>query len=187
MVYRELLLNTCPLVVHFRSAFWFETGSKPQPAILVANKQIHDEAAAVLYGENTWFSAAGIGVFQFGEVVRGHSSIYDMPPGPLDMYLPRIKRFVLFADGPPNWFRDGVVARGDVASMLRRLGIQRDGLTHFAVTTFESQMCDDIADANGDWLTKADDREMQSMFTWYKDSNPQRSQWLVLRDKIRTT
>ena len=45
LIYRELLLCTYPLIMFFRSAFWFEISSRAYPAILQTNRQIHDEAA----------------------------------------------------------------------------------------------------------------------------------------------
>lgn len=185
MIYRELLLSTHPLIVHFRYAYWFETGTRPYPSILLANKQIHDEAAAVLYGENTWFSTMGMGIFQFGEVQRAHHETYEIPAGPLDMYLSWIKRFVLFPDGPPNWLRDGVLPKGDVASMLRRMGIPRDTLKEFSVGVIGDQMANEIADANEDWLEDKDDEEMQKKFAWYRNGNAKPAFWLSLKDEER--
>ncbi|KAL5440917.1 hypothetical protein PMIN06_009527 [Paraphaeosphaeria minitans] len=86
--------------------------------ILGTNKQIHDEAAAILYRENTWFSAAPFKFFYWAdELYEPDSSTYVVEPGPINTYLPWIKHFVLFPEGPPDWIRDKIVKPGDVDLM----------------------------------------------------------------------
>ncbi|KAF2472846.1 uncharacterized protein BDR25DRAFT_11861 [Lindgomyces ingoldianus] len=183
MIYRELLLCTYPLIMFFRSAFWFENSTRAYPAILQSNRQIHDEAAAVLYGENTWFSVAPLLVFpSWGDAARGRRGTYDLPASTSEMYISRIRRFVLFPDGPPNWMRDGVVARGDVRTMLRRMGFDHENLTHFVVGCLTPKMCDEVASANEDWLEEVDDEDMKRRYAWYKYGDPKPSHWLVLKE-----
>lgn len=182
MVYRELLLGVYPFMMHLRIAFWYEDGKRPYPAILQTNKRTHDEAAAVLYGENTWFSSAGNAFFPWADEYRqGHRGTYDIPPGPSSSYMPWITRFVLFYDGPPAWVRSRVVAAGNVTSMLTRMGIGRDGLLELVVATLDSDMCDKIASVNEDWLEVVDDEEMPQRFGWFKDRGTQPAFWLALK------
>ncbi|KAJ4292030.1 hypothetical protein N0V90_009929 [Kalmusia sp. IMI 367209] len=184
MVYRELLLSAYPFIMHLRIAFWYENGKRPYPAILQTNKQIHDEAAAVLYGENTWFSSAGNSFFPWADEYRqGHRGTYDIPPGPSSTYMAWITRFVLFYDGPPAWVRSRVVAAGDVTTMLTRMGIKRNGLLELVVATLESERCDQIASTNEDWLEVVDDAEMAQRFGWFQDRGTQPAFWLTLKKR----
>ena len=78
--------------------------------------------------------------------------------------------------------RDGVVARGDVNTMLQRMGIQREGLIQFVVGALGPEMCNDVAEANVDWLRKVDDEEMRKKFTWFKHGEPRQAYWLALKE-----
>ncbi|KAJ4360311.1 uncharacterized protein N0V89_000872 [Didymosphaeria variabile] len=180
LIYRELLLNTHPLIVHLRRVHRFEASTRPYPAILRTNKQIHDEAAAVLYGENTWFSAAPAKFFYWAnELYEPESSIYVIESGPINMYLPWIKRFVLFPEGPPDWIRDKIIKASEVDLMLRRMGIQRHNLKKLIVGVSSQEMSAEIANANLDWLMKTDETEMQRRFSWFTQRGTQSAFWLV--------
>lgn len=183
IVYRELLRDTYPLIVHLRRAHRFEVGTRPYPAILRTNKQVHDEAAAVLYGENTWFSAAPITptkLFEWAdEIYDEASSTYVVEPSPINMYLPWIQNFVLFADGPPDWFKSRIVKNGDVTLMLRKMGVQRDNLKKLLVGVVNQELYEEIADNNQDWLRRIDEAEMNGAFCWYTERTSQVVYWLV--------
>ncbi|KAL1598748.1 hypothetical protein SLS60_007889 [Paraconiothyrium brasiliense] len=179
LVYRELLLNTHPLIVHLRRVHRFEASTRPYPAILRTNKQIHDEAAAVLYGENTWFSAAPAKFFYWAdELYEPESSTYVIEPGPVNTYLPWIKRFVLFPEGPPDWIRDKIVKASEVDLMLRRMGIQRHNLKKLIVGVSSQDMSAEILNANLDWLKKVEEIEMQRRFSWFTQRGTQPAFWL---------
>lgn len=182
-IYRELLLNTFPLIVHLRRAYTFEAGTRPYPAILQTNRQVHDEAAAVLYGENTWFSAAPISpvkLFDWAdEIYDETSSTYVVEPAPINTYLPWLKVFVLFADGPPDWFKSRVIKDGDVTLMLRKMGIQRHNLKRLVVGVVNEELCAEIANANQDWLATVDEETMQKRFPWFEDRTAKQVYWLM--------
>jgi hypothetical protein len=180
LIYRELLLNTLPLIVHMRRVHRFEASTTPYPAILQTNKQIHDEAAAVLYGENTWFSAAPIKFFYWAdELYEPESSTYVIEPGPINTYLPWIKRFVLLPEGPPDWIRDKIVKAGEVELMLRRMGIQRHDLKQLVICVSSEEVGQEIVNANSDWLEEADEVEIQSRFSWFTQRGALPAFWLV--------
>lgn len=158
----------------------FEAGTRPHVAILRTNKQVHDEAASVLYGENTWFSAAPPTFFSWSdELCEPESSTYVIEPGPINMYLPWIKRFVLFPEGPPEWVRDKILKASDVDLMLKRMGIQRYNLQHLIVGVKSQETCEAIANANSDWLGKVDETEMHEKFSWFAQRGTQQTYWLV--------
>lgn len=182
-IYRELLLNPYPLIVHLRRAYTFEAGTRPYPAILQTSKQIHDEAAAVLYGENTWFSAAPVSPVKFFEwsdqIYDETSSTYVVEPAPINMYLPWVKHFVLFADGPPDWFKSRVIKNGDVTLVLKKMGIDRRDLKRLVVGVVSEELCVEIANANQDWLGTVDEEAMQRMFPWFDNRTAKPVYWLM--------
>lgn len=180
LIYRELLLNTHPLILHMRRVHRFEAGTTPYPAILRTNKQVHDEAAAILYGENTYFSAAPIKFFYWAdELHETESSTYVIEPGPINTYLRWIKRFVLFSEGPPDWIRDKIMKPGEVDLMLRRMGIQRHDLKQLVIGVASEEMSKEIVHENSDWLESADDVDMQRRFSWFIQRGTQPAFWLV--------
>ncbi|OAG03908.1 uncharacterized protein CC84DRAFT_1166063 [Paraphaeosphaeria sporulosa] len=180
LIYRELLLNTHPMIVHLRRVHRFEASAKPHPAILGTNKQIHDEAASILYGENTWFSAAPVKFFYWAdELYEPETSTYVVEPGPINNYLPWIKHFVLFPEGPPDWIRDKIVKPGEVDLMLRRMGIQRHNLKQLIIGVASQEMSEEIAYENRDWLDPADEVDMQRKFSWFVQRGSQPAFWLV--------
>ncbi|KAF2442763.1 hypothetical protein P171DRAFT_433176 [Karstenula rhodostoma CBS 690.94] len=180
LIYRELLLNTHPLIVHMRRVHRFEASTIPYTAILRANKQVHDEAAAILYGENTWFSAAPVKFFSWAdELYEAESSTYVIEPGPINTYLPWIKRFVLFPEGPPDWVRDKIVKPGEVDLMLRRMGIQRQDLKQLVIGVASKEMSEEMANENCEWLESADEVDMQRRFSWFMQRRTQPAFWLV--------
>lgn len=180
LIYRELLLNTHPLIVHMRRVYRFDASTTPWPAILCVNKQIHDEAAAVLYGENTWFSAAPVKFFYWADgLYEPESSTYVIEPGPINTYLPWIKRFVLFPEGPPDWIRDKIVKPGKIDLMLRRMGIQRQNLKQLVIGVASQEMSGKIESENSEWLSPADEEVMQRRFSWFTQRGTQAAFWLV--------
>lgn len=184
MIYRELLLDTHPLISHLRRASRFDAGTRPYPAILRTNKQIHDEAAAVFYGENTWFSAAPVSTFTWAdEIYDETSSTYVVEPAPINKYLPWIKYFVLFADGPPNWLPSRVVKAGDVTLVLKRMGIERHDLKQLVVCALNQALYDEIANENQDWLEPIDETEMQRRFYWVTQRSTKPAFWLISREQ----
>ncbi|KAF1980371.1 hypothetical protein BU23DRAFT_7552 [Bimuria novae-zelandiae CBS 107.79] len=182
MVYRELLLDTHPLVVHLRRAYRYEAGTTPYHAILRTNKQIHDEAAAVFYGENTWFSAAPIKLFSWADDIYDEtSSTYVVEASAINMYLPWIKRFVLFADGPPDWMLKKIIKDGNATLMLKRMGIERDDLKQLIIGVQDPELLGNIMNANREWLEEVDETEMEERFGWFTQRK-EPAFWLVSKE-----
>ena len=89
----------------------------------------------------------------------------------------------MFPDGPPNWYRDGIVGKGDVEMFMKRLGWEKEGLREVVVGCLTEEMCDEIEEKNGEWLEEVDEEEMERRFWWYREEEVKPAYWLVSKER----
>ncbi|KAF2474039.1 uncharacterized protein BDR25DRAFT_340666 [Lindgomyces ingoldianus] len=184
-IYRELLLTNIPLQLIQSHPVWpdlHDPGYKLHPTILRANRQIHQEAASVLYGENTFYVHVGTSATLARDQMSWSSFGSEKALAPsIKSYMPLLRRITVY-----SWVSGTVRTRLEICNLFQIIGVNLRYLTLFALKFPDVETMELNARAGGRWLVKREGKELATKFVWFPPQEiPHLSlgTWLVKEDE----
>ncbi|KAF2175294.1 hypothetical protein K469DRAFT_611191 [Zopfia rhizophila CBS 207.26] len=189
-VYRDLLIIKFPMMlVHDRPSFpdLDVPSFTLYPAILCTNKKIHNEAAAILYSENTFYVHVDTPVETFLDPYWQQANWSEMVLKPsIGLHAGFIKRVVMCSKDKGE-IRDYM----EIEARLLAIGIELCELLLWAIKFSDEETMEMNAMVNQGWLKKVEATELKKHHTWFPNTNElgdwTKGIWLMKREGAKST